>query len=124
MKLRPLAAALTLMFTVLSVRLHSEDKLTFDERVELVRGLSAEFATAKQFLPRSKKPLEFEASGTYDKKKWELVGKEMGPAARTGDQVQITHVTLEDDRILLEINGGLKSGRHWYDRVQVGMGNS
>jgi hypothetical protein len=116
------AAALMLALAALPAPLRCEDKLTFDERVELVRGLSSEYATLKQFLPRSKKPLEYESSGAYDKKKWEEIAKEMGPAARTGDLVQITKVTLEDDKILLEINGGLKSGRHWYDRVQVGMG--
>jgi hypothetical protein len=116
------AAALTLALAALPVPLLSSDKLTFDERVELVRGLNFEYATAKQFLPRSKKPLNYESSGTYDKKQWEEIAKQMGPAARTGDLVQITKVTLEDDKILLEINGGLKSGRHWYDRVQIGMG--
>ena len=39
-----------------------------------------------------------------------------------GDEVQITHVLIEEKKIVLEINGGLKSGRHWYDHVQVGMG--
>lgn len=119
--MRPLgAAALALVLAALPVPLQSGDKLTYDERVELVRGLTAEYATAKAFLPRSKKPLEFESTGTYDKKQWSDVAKDMGPAARSGDQIQITKVTLEDDKILLEINGGLKSGRHWYDRVQVG----
>lgn len=118
--MRPLGAvALGLILAALPVPLRSGDKLTYDERVELVRGLTAEYATAKAFLPRSKKPLEFESTGTYDKKQWQAVSKEMGPAARSGDQVQITKVTLEDDKIVLEINGGLKSGRHWYDRVQV-----
>jgi hypothetical protein len=46
----------------------------------------------------------------------------MGQAARLGDKVQITKVTLEGDHILLELNHGLKSGQHWYDNVQVGMG--
>jgi hypothetical protein len=46
----------------------------------------------------------------------------MGPAARVGDLVQITKVEIEKDRILLEINGGVKSGRKWYERVEVGMG--
>ena len=121
--MRPLgAAALTMILAAMPIHLRAGDKLTYDERVELIRGLSSEFATAKQFLPRSKKPLEFESTGAYDKKQWETIAKEMGPAARTGDQVQITKVTLEEDKILLEINGGLKSGKHWYDRVQVGMG--
>src|SRR5436190_10409545 len=102
----------------------AEDKLGFDDRVEIVRGLTAEYATLKAYLPRSKKPLEVESTGKYDAKHWEEIGKELGPAARTGDLVQITKVTLEKDRILLEINGGIKSGRKWYDRVEVGMGNS
>jgi hypothetical protein len=118
----PLAAAMAIAMVVLPGSLRSQDKLTFDQRVELVRGLMAEYATVKQFLPRSKKPLEFEASGAYDRKKWDEQGKQMGPAARIGDLVQITNVTLGADKILLEINGGLKSGRHWYDRVQIGMG--
>jgi hypothetical protein len=133
--MRPLAAvALTLTVAILQGPLRGNDKgdeksgdkgndkLTFDEKVELVRGLTAEYATAKQFLPRSKKALEFESTGAYDKKRWEAIAREMGPAARTGDQVKITRVTLETDKILLEINGGLKSGRHWYDHVQTGMG--
>jgi hypothetical protein len=121
--MRPFTAVALALSLALPVSLRGADKLTFDERVELVRGLMAEYATVKQFLPRSKKPLEYESTGAYDKKKWEDMGKEMGPAARTGDLVQITKVAIEDDKILLEINGGLKSGKHWYDRVQIGMGN-
>ncbi len=99
-------------------------KLNFDQRVEIVRGLMAEFATVKTFLPRSKKPLPFESSGKYDKKKWDEIGREFGPAARVGDQVQITKVTLEEEKILFEINGGMKGKRKWYENVEVGMGGS
>src|SRR5580700_6534670 len=99
------------------------DKLSFDDRVEIVRGLMAEYATLKAYLPQSKKPLTFESTGKYDAKEWAEIGKKLGPAARTGDLIQITKVTLEHDRILLDINGGIKSGRKWYDHVQVGMGN-
>ncbi len=99
------------------------DKLTPEERVELVRGLSSEYATVKGLLPRSKKPLEFESTGQYDSKKWTEIARTFGPAARVGDLVQLTKVTIEDDAILFEINGGVKNGRHWYDHVEVGMGN-
>ncbi|MCU1274473.1 MAG: hypothetical protein JWO48_1904 [Bryobacterales bacterium] len=122
--MRSLTAGLVILMMVAAPPLlRSSDKLTFDERVELTRGLTAEYATVKAFLPRSKKPLPYEASGTYDKQKWEEIGKELGPAARSGDLVQITHITLVDDKVLLEINGGLKSGKHWWDHVQVGMGS-
>lgn len=102
--------------------LFAAGKLTFDDEVELVRGLNAEYAKAKTYLPQSKKPIDFNADGTWDRHAWLEAGEKLGPAARIGDQVQITKVTLENDRILLEINGGVKSGRHWYDNVQVGMG--
>jgi hypothetical protein len=102
----------------------NDKKLTEDDRVELLRGLMAEYATVKSYLPRSRKPLSFNSDGTWDKKKWEELGRELGPAARVGDLVQITRVGIEDDRILLEINNGLKKkGGHWYDHVEVGMGN-
>jgi hypothetical protein len=96
--------------------------LTEQERIELLRGLDSEFATAKEFLPRARKPLDFNINGSYDKDLWSQIGKQNGPAARVGDQIQITKVTIEKDRLLLEINGGIKSGGHWYDHVQGGMG--
>jgi hypothetical protein len=98
------------------------EKLSFEDRVELTRGLMAEYGTVKVLLPRSKKALEFNSDGTYDKKGWSEIAKESGPAARSGDTVQITRLTLEPDRILLEINGGFKGGRKWYQGVQIGGG--
>lgn len=99
-------------------------KLTPEDRFKLVRGLSAEYANAKVVLPRSKKPLEVSSQGTWDKAKWEEAFRENGPAAKTGDQVQITKVDINDDNIVFEINGGLKNGRSWRDRIQVGVGNT
>ena len=110
---------------VASALLAADDKLNFEERVEITRGLMAEYATAKVILPRSKKALTYEAAtGKYDKAEWADAGKTNGPAARVGDLVQVTRVILDDDKIVLEINGGMKSGRKWYERVEVGMGGS
>jgi hypothetical protein len=119
------AFAVAAVIFALTVPLRSaDDKLTFDNRVELVRGLMAEYVTLKEPLPRSKKPLPFSADGTWDKQKWEAAVKEFGPAARVGDLVQITKVTVDENKITFEINGGLKSGRKWYDGIQVGMGKT
>jgi hypothetical protein len=99
------------------------DKLSFDERMEIERGLNAEFARMKVVLPRSKKPLVFHSDGSYDKGAWEKALQEGGPAARLGDEIQITKVEIEDKKIVLELNGGTHTG-HWYDHVQVGMGGT
>jgi hypothetical protein len=103
--------------------LHVSDKLTDDEKIRLVRDLMAEYANAKVAIPRSKKPLEYNADGTYDQRLWHDGALTGGQAARLGDKVQITKVSLEGDHLVLELNGGLKSGDHWYNHVQVGMGN-
>ncbi|HUA22091.1 MAG TPA: hypothetical protein VMB25_25280 [Bryobacteraceae bacterium] len=99
-----------------------DKKLTEDDRIAILRGLMSESATVKAYLPRSKKPLPFESNGTWDKQAWAAAGHQFGPAARVGDQVQITHVSIEDDKIIFQINGGMKGSGHWYDHVQVGMG--
>jgi hypothetical protein len=101
------------------------DKLSLEDRIELTRGLTAEYASVKVLLPRSKKPLEFNAqTSTYDKKEWTAIARESGPAARTGDNVQITKVEISEDHLVLQINGGFKGGRKWYDGVQVSGGGT
>lgn len=97
------------------------DKLSFDEKMEIERGLTAEFATAKVTLPNTKKALVIHSDGSYDKSDWAEALRENGPAARLGDQVQVTRVTIESNKILLEINGGGRKGGHWYDHLEVGM---
>jgi hypothetical protein len=113
-------AAITVLSLLPSLSAAAE-KLTFEDRVELTRGLMAEYGTVKILLPRSKKALEFSSDGTYDKTQWQEIARESGPAARTGDLVQITKISIEDDKIVFEINGGFKGGRKWYQGVQVGV---
>lgn len=97
-----------------------QKKLTMDQRAEIIRALSAEYATVKSPLPRSKKPLDFNADGTWDKQQWIDAGKQFGPAARVGDTIQITHIEIERDSILFEINHGNKRGGS-RDNSQVGV---
>jgi hypothetical protein len=103
----------------------SKNKLTPEERLELVRGMTAEYATAKVMLPKAKRPLPVNQVGrAVQQDKWDKAAQELGPAAKPGDAIQITRIDVNDDTILLEINGGLKSGTRWFDRVQIGMGSS
>lgn len=96
-------------------------KLTDEQKRELIRGLTAEWATARVVLPMSKKALPFDSIGTYDEEVWRDANYKNGPAARPGDLVQITKVEVDKDKIKLEINDGSKKGSFW-DRVQIGNG--
>ena len=110
---------------LLTLALNAKTKLSDEERIEIIRGLSSEHATAKTTIPRSRKPLVVESEGAkWDKSAWDDAMKEFGPAARSGELVRVTKITIEDDRILFEINGGLKANKKWYERVEVGMGGA
>jgi hypothetical protein len=120
----PPMACLLLLFSLAPTAAQADQKPSEDQRVELLRGLLSEYATVKAFLPRSKRPLPFDASGQWNKEAWAQAGQEFGPAARVGDLVQITHVSIESNQIILEINNGMKGKGNgsWRDHVQVGMG--
>src|SRR5882672_9056022 len=77
-------------------------KLTDDQRIELLRGLTAEYAKIKVLLPRSKKTLEFSSDGKWDQAQWTASAKELGPAGRVGDLIQVTHIEIGKDRIVFE----------------------
>lgn len=100
--------------------LHADTKkLSQEQRREIVRGLTAEWATAKIVLPISKKPLPFDSLGGWDEEAWKNENYRNGPAARPGDMVQITKVEVDDDKIKIELNDGSKKGSFW-DHVQIG----
>jgi hypothetical protein len=99
-----------------------EARLSDEDKIELIRGLTAESVTVKVFLPRSKKALKFDADGVYDKSDWMETGREYGPVARVGDLVKITKIDFEKDKIVLQINDGLNTKGKWYERIEGGMG--
>jgi hypothetical protein len=107
------------------VSLHGDTKkLSQDQRVELLRGLSSEYATAKIILPRSSKALAVDENGAWDKKTWDDAVRRDGPAARAGDMVQVTKVDIGDDEITLQLNDGMQKKGSWRDKVQISVGGA
>src|ERR1700722_20329066 len=118
---RTIALRTTIVVLIAAVCLLADSKKQAeDQRVELLRGLSAEYATIKAYLPRSKRPLDVDSDGNWDKKAWEQIGRALGPAGRVGDMIQVTRIKIEKDAIILEMNNGVKS--HFLDKVQVDNG--
>lgn len=115
-------AALVLWFSLCPPLAADSKKLTEDQRIELLRGLSAEYAKIKTLLPISRRTLEFHADGTWDQAKWKEAEREYGPAGRIGDLIQVTHLFIEKDRIIFELNGGAKT--KWYQHLEAGAGNN
>ncbi len=123
MRRRARAAAVAILALAPVAAAAREYRYSVDERIALTRDLTAEYATAKVSLPRSKKPLPFyPETGKSDLEVWSDAHQEWGPAAQMGDLVQITKIKFERKRLILEINGGFKGGRKWWQRIQVGGG--
>jgi hypothetical protein len=118
---RTSCAAAAILLAAVSLQADTK-KLSEEQRRELIRGLTAEWATARVALPMSKKALPFDSIGSYAEEVWRDANYKNGPAARPGDLIQITKVEVDKDKIKLEINDGSKKGSFW-DRVQIGTGN-
>lgn len=97
--------------------------LTETSKLALIRYVSGEFGKARKPIPAGKegfiiytdKPLNFEY---LDR----AVAKH-GAAINTGDPTQITSLTFKDHTIIVDINGGGRPKQHWWEHIQVGMGN-
>jgi len=95
-----------------------------DARIELIRGLAQEVGVSKVALPRGKKGVVLDAQGQLDKGKSDAELRANGMAIRPGMPIQITKIVFKPDRVTLEINGGGKKGKKWYQRIEVGMGTT
>jgi hypothetical protein len=92
--------------------------------INLIRGLSSEVAVAKIALPRGKHGIYLDSKGKIDEGRAREELKQYGIAINPGSPVKITKVVFHDNRLLFEINGGGKSGTHWYQHIEVGMGTT
>jgi len=104
--------------------LPSNKPITDENRVALIRGIQAEFIAVKKSFPQGKEGLIFKNGAIHpsDPEIRKLIALN-GPAARPGDKSQITGFQFKGNSIILEINGGPKKKKKWYQRVSVaGMG--
>jgi hypothetical protein len=96
--------------------------LTKEQRLEIIRGLSAELCFARVVFPIGKKGLVLKdgkvVSPTPEDMRQLLA--DWGPAVKPGDRAQITNVAIKGNSIRFEINGGPIKKQKWYQRIEVG----
>src|SRR6185312_16372608 len=97
-----------------------------ETKLALVRLLSSEFVWTRKPLPMGEGGIAILPNGDLSPNGDDLNRAVMakGQAAKQGERVQITNVTLKGSEILLEINGGGKKKTKWYDHLQVGLGGT
>lgn len=91
-------------------------------RLTLVRELTSATAVAKLAIPGGKHGFFLASDGKIDEEKNEIEFQIRGRAMNPGTPIQITKVRFKGNRILLDINGGGKSGKKWYQRIRMTTG--
>ena len=96
-------------------------QLTTASRMDLIRGLQAEYIYAKRSFPQGKQGLTLKDGtiGPDDTTVRMLVAK-YGPSVLPGDKAQITDVIIGETSITFEINGGPQKKSKWYQRIEIG----
>jgi len=92
-------------------------------RMEIMRGLIAEYATVKAPLPRGEKGLFLKADDAeIDQENLRKQITAEGTAVPPNVLIQITDIVFRDKEIAFEINGGGRKKTKWYEHVEVGTG--
>jgi hypothetical protein len=91
-------------------------------RMNIMRGLIAEYATVKVPLPRGEKGLFLTSDGDVDQEKLRKEITAEGTAVPPNILIQITDIVFRDKEMAFEINGGGRKKTKWYDHVEVGVG--
>jgi hypothetical protein len=102
--------------------LFSNQGLSKEARIDLIRALTSEIAVTKITLPRGKHGVILDSKGVLDTAEADKEMHRNGPAILPGMPVEITKLKFKSKRIVFEINGGGKRGKKWYQRIEIGVG--
>jgi hypothetical protein len=119
---RAAVAALFLVAIPPGASAQKNPPISDQNRMEIVRAVSAEFAFTRKQLPLGPRVITIKPDGRItpsDREIYNLVAQR-GQVARAGDRIQITALEFKGKELILEINGGPKKRKKWYQRIEVG----
>jgi hypothetical protein len=91
-------------------------------RIDIIRGLLREVGVTKVPLPRGKRGVRIDAQGKLDRDEAQREMRDNGMAMQAGVPAEITRIEFKSSQIILDLNGGGRSGKKWYQHIEVGMG--
>jgi hypothetical protein len=96
--------------------------LTPEMKVQIIRYIDGEFGKATKPLPGKNDGFTIVVGKPIDEQDYRDALRLQGTAINEGDPVQVTRVTFEAKKIVLQLNGGAKKKFHLWDHLQVGLG--
>jgi hypothetical protein len=100
-------------------------KISKPTREEIIHAFNAELIYIRTSFPMGKTGLKLKNGNvTPSGPELQRLMALWGPAAKPGDRARISDVTIKDDHIHFEINGGPVKKQKWYQRIQISGANS
>ena len=93
-------------------------------RIDIIRGLLREVAVTKVPLPRGRRGVRVDAQGKLDQEDSQKELRTNGLAMQAGMPAEITKIEFKASQVIFELNGGGKSGKKWYQHIEVGVGEA
>jgi hypothetical protein len=95
-----------------------------NSRIDIIRGLLREVGVTKVPLPRGKRGVRVDAQGKLDQADAQKEMHFNGMAMQAGMPAEITKIEFKSNQVIFEVNGGGKSGKKWYQHIEIGMGTA
>src|SRR5580704_3158349 len=97
-----------------------QPRMTSHTRMETIRAFESELVYIRTQFPMGKKGLALK-NGTISPSGVDLqrLIVTWGPSVKPGDQARITSISMKDNRIHFEINGGPVKKQKWYERIEI-----
>jgi hypothetical protein len=111
-------------FLVLGGSASLSAQLSQDARFEILRTVLAEQAAARIGLPLGNDGVEMTDAGVIDQGKLDKQLEKEGQSIQIGQVVTLTNISFDDNRIEVELDGGGKTKKSFWERIEVGIGSS
>src|SRR5213594_3942576 len=98
-------------------------QISRDAKFEILRTVIADQASARIAMPFGTDGVELSDMGEINKEKLDKEIKKNGQSIETGKVVTVTEIAFDDDKIEIELDGGGKNKKGFFDRLEVGVGN-
>lgn len=99
-----------------------ETKLTEQNKIQILREVDGDFAQVVRPLPSIKSGFRLKPNGKVDEQALQAALMRSLPAAKPGDQVQITGIEFHRKSIRVNINGGSHPHKSLRQRIHVSVG--
>ncbi len=93
-----------------------------DARFDIIRTVLADQAAARIGLPFGTEGVDLTDAGRIDQQKLQREIQKNGQSVEAGKVVTVTDVSFDDNKIVIELDGGGKNKKSIFDRIQVGVG--